>query len=610
MKDKLLNIMIIIFVIAICFISYMLFFRKIEVTGVILDKKNIQLIVGETKKLEATVYPSDASNKSVTWQSSDEEIITVDKNGLVKGIKQGEATITAISDNKDVTDTCNVKVSNKKVEKIVLSKDTINLKIGESAQIEARIVPDDATLKGIKYRSSDEGIVTVDDYGKIEAKDNGIAEIIITNEEESVTVKCKIIVGILVDKIVLDKKDLLLGLNEEEVLNATISPDNATNKEITWESTDPNVLNVDTEGKITANNVGEVEVIAKDFTGTVKDSCKVVVKRIEFEVTFDGSKKVYQRSELLGNLPTPTKKGMKFIGWYTSATGGEKVSVSTKVTSNLTLYAHWEPYYEHVFIIGVDGLGAALTKVSSPNFDRIFGNYAFRHDAKTEYETISAQNWGSILTGVAYNTHKYTNESIDNNAKTSKSSNLSIFYYIRKAMPNAKLASIVNWNPINVGIIENDINVNMIHGSSDTVVTNEVVKYLKNNGAPTLMFVHFDEVDHAGHTYGGFSSSYYNAVIDADKRIGQIFDTIKLIGALDKSLFIVVADHGETSGGHGGHTKEESSAVVAVYGNTVNKVTLAENTQNRDVSAIVLYALGIDKPSHFISKVPSNLFNK
>ena len=255
MKDKLLNIIIIVFVLAICVISYMLFFRKIEVTSIVLDKKNITLIVGESTKLVATIYPSDASNKTITWQSSDEEIVIVDKDGIVKGIKQGEATISAISDNNDVTDTCNVKVSNKKVEKIELVKDIINLKVGELGQIEAKIVPDDATLKGLKYQSSDARIVTVDDNGKIEAIDNGIAEIIITNEEESVTAKCKVIVGILVEKIVLDKKELLLGLNEEEVLTATISPDNATNKEVTWESTDSTVLNVDSGGKITAKNL-------------------------------------------------------------------------------------------------------------------------------------------------------------------------------------------------------------------------------------------------------------------------------------------------------------------------------------------------------------------
>ena len=77
---------------------------------------------------------------------------------------------------------------------------------------------------------------------------------------------------------------------------------------------------------------------------------------------------------------------------------------------------------------------------------------------------------------------------------------------------------------------------------------------------------------------------------------------------MKNSLFIVVTDHGETSGGHGGNSKEESSAVVAVRGYTVNKVTLGENVRNRDVAAIVLYALGVEKPSHFTASVPSNLF--
>ena len=318
----------------------------------------------------------------------------------------------------------------------------------------------------------------------------------------------------------------------------------------------------------------------------------------------------YNAGSTLSDLPTPSKSGHKFDGWYTSPTGGEMVTTSTQVNGNMTLYARWSKYYKHVFIIGVDGLGAALTKVSSPNFDKIFNDYAFRHDAKTEYKTISAQNWGSILTGVAYDKHKYTNDSISDNKKTSDSKYLSVFYYVKRVIPKAKLVSIVNWNPINHGIVENDIGVKLIHGDSDKEVTDKIIDYLDTKGAPTLMFVQFDEVDHTAHSEGGFSDEYYDAVTKADKRIGKIFNKIKSIEALDSSLFIVVADHGETDDGHGGHTKEESSAVVAVRGYTVNKVELPEDTQNRDVAAIVLYALGIDIPSHFTAKVPSNLFNK
>ena len=67
---------------------------------------------------------------------------------------------------------------------------------------------------------------------------------------------------------------------------------------------------------------------------------------------------------------------------------------------------------ERASLSGVDGAGAAFSLVDSPNFDRIFADNAYRHDAVTEYITTSAQNWGSILTGVDYNTHGFTNDSL------------------------------------------------------------------------------------------------------------------------------------------------------------------------------------------------------
>ena len=85
---------------------------------------------------------------------------------------------------------------------------------------------------------------------------------------------------------------------------------------------------------------------------------------------------------------------------------------------------------------------------------------------------------------------------------------------------------------------------------------------------------------------------------------------------MDNSLFIVVADHGQGKSSHGAKIGEscreakEEKAVLALRGYTVNKMTLPASTYNRDVSAIVLYALGIDKLEHLISKMPSGLFNK
>ena len=84
---------------------------------------------------------------------------------------------------------------------------------------------------------------------------------------------------------------------------------------------------------------------------------------------------------------------------------------------------------------------------------------------------------------------------------------------------------------------------------------------------------------------------------------------------MKNSLFIVVADHGEAKNSHGNaqgpnRDPKEETVVVAVRGYTVNKMTLPTSVHNRDVSAIALYALGVDKPEQFISSVPNGLFNK
>ena len=270
--------------------------------------------------------------------------------------------------------------------------------------------------------------------------------------------------------------------------------------------------------------------------------------------------------------------------------------------------------YEHVFIIGVDGGGAAFSLVDTPNFDRIFADNAFRYDAHSEDITVSAQNWGSILTGVPCDVHGFTNGSIEENERASGSENPSIFYYARQKYPDAVLASFCNWEPINHGIIENDLNVKKVHRSTDPLVTEAIVRYINGGAAPKLMFVQLDSVDHAAHTYGGFSQSYYNAVKKMDSMLGDIYDAIAAQGLMENSLFIVVADHGENNGGHGGNSVEESSVMIAVAGHSVNvtrlKDTVRGTVYNRDVAAIALYALGIEQPEYFASVVPEGLFGE
>lgn len=267
--------------------------------------------------------------------------------------------------------------------------------------------------------------------------------------------------------------------------------------------------------------------------------------------------------------------------------------------------------YKHVYIIGVDGSGAAWGNYDTPNFDRIFGNGAVRYNCKGELPTISAQNWGSILCGVPCNVHGFTNDNTAGNLRFSDSDNGTIFRYIRKSMPKAKLVSIVHWHNINKGIIENDLGVKKIWRQSDPMVVDSICGLFAVGCKPALMFVQLDDVDHAGHSSGGQTPDYEKAVKKADKQLGMIYDGIDKAGGMEDALFIVVADHGEANGGsHGGNSKEEYSCTVAIAGKTVNKTTLPKSTRNRDVAAIALYALGVKRPSHMSSVVPSGLFGK
>ena len=264
--------------------------------------------------------------------------------------------------------------------------------------------------------------------------------------------------------------------------------------------------------------------------------------------------------------------------------------------------------YDSVFIVGIDGAGAAFRDVETPCFDRIFSDGAVRYDAHTENITISAQNWGSILMGVSCEEHGLTNDVCETTERTSDEEYNSIFYYVREKYPESELVSFNNWSAINKGLIENDINATKINAGSDTLVTDSIVGYLNNGNKPKLMFVQLDDVDHAAHAYGGFSEGYYAAVRDADAHIGRIYDALVANGLMKNGLFIVVSDHGETYNGHGGNTPEESSAVLAVQGKTVNNITLNEDVKIRDVAAVALYALGIERPSHMTATVPGNLF--
>ena len=170
----------------------------VTVTGVTLNKTDLMLEIGGSETLTATVAPADATNKNVTWKSSDATVATVDDNGKVTGVAAGEATITVTTEEGGKTATCRVTVSatSVAVTGVTLNKTELTLETGGSETLTATVAPDDATNQNVTWKSDNPEIVTVDATGKVTGVAIGEATITVTTEDGGKTATCKVAVKV------------------------------------------------------------------------------------------------------------------------------------------------------------------------------------------------------------------------------------------------------------------------------------------------------------------------------------------------------------------------------------------------------------------------------
>jgi len=170
--------------------------ENVSVSGVNLSATGIGLVVGETKSLAATVLPSDATDKGVSWTSDDYTIASVDKNGVVTGVKEGSTAIVVTTDDKGFTASCGVLVGAFHVESVNFETSTISLKTNDEYQLVWTVLPEYASDKDVTFASSDTNIVTFVNGapGKIFAKAAGSATITVTTNDRSKTATCTVVV--------------------------------------------------------------------------------------------------------------------------------------------------------------------------------------------------------------------------------------------------------------------------------------------------------------------------------------------------------------------------------------------------------------------------------
>ena len=263
---------------------------KIGVTSVTLDQTALTLNVNDKVKLNETVKPDDATTKTVTWKSDNEGVATVDNNGNVTAKAAGTATITATADGKSAS--CKVTVNGQPatvpVQSVELNTNKVELSVGEANKLVATVTPEAATNKEVTWNSSKPEVATVDKEGKVVAQKPGTTTITVTTVEGNKTATCEVIVKetpVAVTGVELNTNKVELSVGEENKLVATVTPEAATNKEVTWNSSKPEVATVDKEGKVVAQKPGTTTITVTTVEGNKTATCEVIVKETPVAVT-------------------------------------------------------------------------------------------------------------------------------------------------------------------------------------------------------------------------------------------------------------------------------------------------------------------------------------
>ncbi len=256
----------------------------VKVTEVKLNKTSASLKIGETVTLSATAGPANADNKTIKWSCSPSSVASVSDNGVVIAKKAGTAKVTATAvDGSGKKAVCKVKVTdpNVKVTGVKLNKSSASIDKGKTITLTATVKPKNASNTKVTWKSSNTSIATVSSDGVVTAKKAGTATITATTKDGNKKATCKVTVKeaktVKVTGVSLNKTSASVEKGNSITLKATIKPSNATNKNVTWKSSDKRIATVDSNGKVKGVKKGTATITVTTKDGSKKATCKVTV---------------------------------------------------------------------------------------------------------------------------------------------------------------------------------------------------------------------------------------------------------------------------------------------------------------------------------------------
>jgi uncharacterized protein YjdB len=262
---------------------------SVAVTGVAVTPTTATLAPGATQQLTAAVSPTTATNKNVTWTSSNTAVATVNSSGLVTAVAAGSATITAKTADgaKTSTSTVTVTSSSVSVSSVSVSPASTTVKLGGTFQLVASVAPSTATNKNVTWRSANNSIATVSTTGVVTGVAAGNVVITATTEDGAKTSTCNVSVVVPVTSVSINPATVSLNAGSTQAMTAVITPTNATNKNVTWSTSNAGIATVDNNGTLTAIAAGTATITVVTADGSKTASSTVTVKPLQNYVELD-----------------------------------------------------------------------------------------------------------------------------------------------------------------------------------------------------------------------------------------------------------------------------------------------------------------------------------
>mgnify|MGYP004472374841 CR=1 FL=1 len=383
---------------------------NVVVESVELDKNSMTVEVGATAKLTAIVCPSNATNNTVIWSSSNSAIARVDSDGTIYGLKRGTAIVTATAnDGSGKSDSCHVDVTGDVlVTNVMLDYRCCTLAVNQSFTLTESILPKDATNKAVTWTSSDNSVATVTSGGIVHAVGIGNAYVFATARDGGgASDYCYIVVGPNVETVTLSHSKIVLLPGETADITCIITPSDAADKSVVWSSTDSDIASIRWHGKTNYRITASSDVIERrtvTLTGMSVDgrktvTCTVVVDPNKVEILKYGSEPVQIIFNKIDYYNVPY-----FKSWTCGDNDG---NISCEFTANeLAQVYRLDPdgvayYVNHYYgqftdLVGRERVGRSLMLMDDI-YEVLYGRKPYKFDISdqelTQYINTIPRNW-------------------------------------------------------------------------------------------------------------------------------------------------------------------------------------------------------------------------